>query len=47
MKKAMARQAQAEREKRASIIISDGENVAADKLALAAQILSESPGALT
>jgi regulator of protease activity HflC (stomatin/prohibitin superfamily) len=46
MKKAMARQAQAEREKRASIIISEGESFAADKLALAAQILSESPGAL-
>lgn len=46
MKKAMARQAQAEREKRASIIVSDGENVAADKLSQAAQILSESPGAL-
>ncbi|MBI5222805.1 slipin family protein [Candidatus Micrarchaeota archaeon] len=46
MKRAMARQAQAEREKRASIIISDGENMAAEKLAAAAQILSESPGAL-
>src|SRR5512135_52349 len=46
MKKAMARQAQAEREKRASIIISEGESLAAEKLAQAAQILSESPGAL-
>lgn len=46
MKKAMARQAQAEREKRASIIISQGESMAADKLAQAAKILSESPGAL-
>ena len=46
MKRAMARQAQAEREKRASIIISEGESVAADKLAAAARILSESPGAL-
>ncbi len=46
MKKAMARQAQAEREKRASIIISEGESMAAEKLAQAAQILSESPGAL-
>ncbi len=46
MKKAMARQAQAEREKRASIIISEGESMAADKLAAAAKILSESPGAL-
>jgi regulator of protease activity HflC (stomatin/prohibitin superfamily) len=42
----LARQAQAEREKRASIIISEGESVAAEKLAAAAQILSESPGAL-
>jgi len=46
MKKAMARQAQAEREKRASIIISEGESLAAEKLSQAAKILSESPGAL-
>ncbi len=46
MKRAMARQAQAEREKRASIIISEGENMAAEKLGAAAKILSESPGAL-
>lgn len=46
MKKAMARQAQAEREKRAAIIISQGESMAADKLAAAAKVLSESPGAL-
>lgn len=46
MKKAMARQAQAEREKRASIIISEGESIAAEKLSQAAKILSESPGAL-
>ncbi len=46
MKKAMARQAQAEREKRASIIVSEGESMAAEKLAQAAKILSESPGAL-
>lgn len=46
MKRAMARQAQAEREKRASIIISEGENLAAERLAEAAKILSESPGAL-
>ncbi len=46
MQKAMARQAQAEREKRASIIISQGESMAAEKLAQAAKILSESPGAL-
>jgi regulator of protease activity HflC (stomatin/prohibitin superfamily) len=46
MKRAMARQAQAEREKRASIIISEGESMAAEKLGKAARILSESPGAL-
>ncbi len=46
MKRAMARQAQAEREKRASIIVAEGENMAADKLALAAKILSDSPGAM-
>jgi len=46
MKRAMARQAQAEREKRAAIIISQGESMAADKLAAAAKVLSESPGAL-
>ena len=46
MKKAMARQAQAEREKRASIIISEGESIAAEKLSEAAKILAESPGAL-
>lgn len=46
MKGAMARQAQAEREKRAAIIISQGESMAADRLAEAAKILSESPGAL-
>ncbi|HSB47793.1 MAG TPA: slipin family protein [Candidatus Bilamarchaeum sp.] len=46
MKKAMARQAQAEREKRASIIISEGESMAAEKLGQAAKILSESPGSL-
>lgn len=46
MKRAMARQAQAEREKRASIIISEGESIAAEKLSEAAKILNESPGAL-
>ena len=46
MKKAMARQAQAEREKRASIIVSEGESMAAEKLSQAAKILSDSPGAL-
>jgi regulator of protease activity HflC (stomatin/prohibitin superfamily) len=46
MKRAMARQAQAERERRASIIVSEGEALASDKLSQAAKILAESPGAL-
>ncbi len=46
MKSAMARQAQAEREKRAAIIISQGESMAADNISAAAKILSEAPGAL-
>ncbi|MFA6530154.1 MAG: SPFH domain-containing protein [Candidatus Micrarchaeia archaeon] len=46
MKRAMARQAQAEREKRASIIVSEGESAAAATLAKAAKIIAESPGAL-
>lgn len=46
MKRAMARQAQAEREKRASIIVSEGESAAAETLAKAAKIIAESPGAL-
>lgn len=46
MKKAMARQAQAEREKRATIIISGGEVEASAKLAKAADTISHSPGAL-
>lgn len=46
MKRAMARQAQAEREKRAAIIVSEGEKEASDTLAKAAKVISESPGAL-
>ena len=43
MKRAMARQAEAEREKRAKIIAADGEALAADRLAAAADIMLAHP----
>jgi regulator of protease activity HflC (stomatin/prohibitin superfamily) len=46
MKRAMARQAEAERERRAKIIMSDGELQAAAKLTEAARLMSGEPGAL-
>ncbi len=46
MKRAMARQAEAEREKRAGIIKSEGEVVASKNLSEAAGTLNENPGAL-
>lgn len=46
MKRAMARQAEAERERRATIIMSEGEKAAAKNLAEAAETLSKTPGAL-
>jgi regulator of protease activity HflC (stomatin/prohibitin superfamily) len=46
MKRAMARQAEAERERRAKIIAADGEFQAATKLAEASDIISRSPAAL-
>lgn len=46
MKRTMAKQAEAEREKRAVIINSEGEVIAASNLAKAASILSEEAGAL-
>jgi regulator of protease activity HflC (stomatin/prohibitin superfamily) len=46
MQRAMARQAEAERERRAKIIAAEGEFQAADKLAGAAGILSREPSAL-
>ncbi len=46
MQRAMARQAEAEREKRAKIIHAEGEFSAATQLGNAANIISESPGAL-
>lgn len=46
MKRAMAKQAEAERERRANIINADGEKVSAQNLADAAEIFSKVPGAL-
>lgn len=46
MQRAMARQAEAEREKRAKIIHADGEYQAATQLASAAQIIQAEPSAL-
>ncbi len=46
MKRAMARQAEAEREKRATIIKSTGEVIASKNLREAAEMLSRAPGAL-
>lgn len=46
MQRAMARQAEAEREKRAKIIHAEGEYEAASQLAEAAQIMTVAPGAL-
>ena len=47
MQRAMARQAEAEREKRAKIIHADGEFLASKKLAEAAGVISEEPLAVT
>jgi regulator of protease activity HflC (stomatin/prohibitin superfamily) len=46
MKRAMAAQAEAERERRAVIINAEGEFTAATKLAAAAKVLAASPGAI-
>jgi regulator of protease activity HflC (stomatin/prohibitin superfamily) len=46
MRRAMARQAEAEREKRSKIIHSEGEFQASQRLAEAARVLSAAPGAL-
>jgi regulator of protease activity HflC (stomatin/prohibitin superfamily) len=47
MQRAMARQAEAEREKRAKIIHAEGELIASDKLAQAAGIIDRQPAAMT
>jgi regulator of protease activity HflC (stomatin/prohibitin superfamily) len=46
MRRAMARQAEAERERRSKIIRAEGEFQAAEKLSQAADVISRSPGAL-
>jgi len=46
MKRAMAKQAEAERERRANIINADGERAAAETLAEAARILAGTQGAI-
>ena len=47
MKRAMAKQAEAERERRAVIINAEGEQAAAQKVAEAAEMLSRVPGGIT
>jgi regulator of protease activity HflC (stomatin/prohibitin superfamily) len=46
MQRAIARQAEAERERRAKIIAAEGEHQAAEKLALAADVISKNPATL-
>lgn len=46
MKRSIARQAEAERERRARVITADGELQASEKLARAAEVMSEQPAAL-
>lgn len=46
MQRAMARQAEAERERRAKIVAAEGELQAAEKLAEAARTIASSPGAM-
>ena len=47
MQRAMARQAEAEREKRAKIIHAEGELIASEKLAQAAGVIDREPAAMT
>ena len=47
MQRAMARQAEAERERRSKVISAEGEYQASQRLADAAKVLSEQPSALT
>ena len=46
MRRAMAKQAEAERERRSKIIAAEGEHQAAEKLGMAADVIARSPGAL-
>ena len=47
MQRAMARQAEAEREKRAKIIHAEGELIASEKLSQAAGVIDREPAAMT
>ena len=47
MKRAMARQAEAERERRAKVIAAEGEYQAAERLSQAAGMIAREPGTLT
>lgn len=47
MKRAMARQAEAERERRAKVIAAEGEYQAAERLSEAAEVIAREPGTLT
>jgi regulator of protease activity HflC (stomatin/prohibitin superfamily) len=47
MKRAMARQAEAERERRAKVINAEGELQASEKLAMAAHVIGQEPAAIT
>ena len=46
MRRAMARQAEAERERRSKVISAEGEFQAAEKLSQAADVIARSPGAM-
>jgi regulator of protease activity HflC (stomatin/prohibitin superfamily) len=46
MQRAIARQAEAERERRAKVIAADGEYQASEKLSQAAAVIASEPGAL-
>jgi regulator of protease activity HflC (stomatin/prohibitin superfamily) len=46
MIRAIARQAEAERERRAKIIHAEGEYMAAEKLAMAAEVIQKQPSAI-
>ena len=46
MQRAMARQAEAERERRAKIIHAEGEYTASQQLAEAARVMTDSPGTI-
>ena len=46
MKRAMAKQAEAERERRAAIIVADGEKASAQAVSEAANLLAKTPGGI-